>query len=78
MTFIDTADIYAPPLGHDGPQRDDRRQGGASYGGNTDDVVIATKGGITRSEGEELGPRRLAGLPAVRGGEVAAQRSAST
>ena len=36
----------------------------ASYGGNTDEVVIATKGGITRSEGDAWG--RNATMPYLR------------
>src|SRR4051794_742529 len=55
VTLLDTADVYAPSwdlMGHN-----ERIVGKAvkSYGGGTDDVVIATKGGITRSEGETWG-----------------------
>jgi aryl-alcohol dehydrogenase-like predicted oxidoreductase len=55
VTFIDTADIYAPSwdtMGHN-----ELLVGKAvrSYGGDTSDVVIGTKGGITRSEGEQWG-----------------------
>ena len=55
VTLIDTADVYAPTwdqMGHN-----ERIVGKAmkAYGGRTDDVVIATKGGITRSEGEQWG-----------------------
>ena len=55
ITLIDTADIYAPSwdrLGHN-----EALVGKAmrSYGSNSAGVVIATKGGITRSEGEEWG-----------------------
>ncbi|HYP44995.1 MAG TPA: aldo/keto reductase [Propionibacteriaceae bacterium] len=55
VTYIDTADIYAPSwdtMGHN-----ERIVGKAlkSYGGNTDRVVVGTKGGITRSEGEQWG-----------------------
>jgi len=55
VTFIDTADIYSPSwdtMGHN-----ELLVGKAvkSYGGNTDSVVIASKGGITRSEGEHWG-----------------------
>ena len=55
VTLIDTADIYAPSwdaMGHN-----EKIVGRAirSYGGDTDAVVIATKGGITRSEGEKWG-----------------------
>lgn len=55
VTLIDTADVYAPSwdaMGHN-----ERIVGKAvhSYGGGTDGVVVATKGGITRSEGEQWG-----------------------
>ena len=55
VTFIDTADIYAPTwdqMGHN-----ERIVGKAlrSYGGSTDGVVVGTKGGITRGEGETWG-----------------------
>jgi aryl-alcohol dehydrogenase-like predicted oxidoreductase len=53
VTFIDTADVYAPTwdtMGHN-----ERIVGKAlkSYGGSTDGVVVGTKGGIVRSEGEK-------------------------
>jgi aryl-alcohol dehydrogenase-like predicted oxidoreductase len=53
VTFIDTADVYAPTwdtMGHN-----ERIVGKAlkSYGGSTDGVVVATKGGIKRSEGDQ-------------------------
>ena len=55
ITFIDTADIYAPSwdtMGHN-----EQLVGKAlkAYGGATDDIVVATKGGITRGEGESWG-----------------------
>jgi aryl-alcohol dehydrogenase-like predicted oxidoreductase len=55
VTLIDTADVYAPSwdaMGHN-----ERIVGKAvhSYGGGTDGVVVATKGGITRSEGDTWG-----------------------
>jgi aryl-alcohol dehydrogenase-like predicted oxidoreductase len=55
VTFIDTADIYSPTwdtMGHN-----ERIVGRAlkSYAGSTDGVVVGTKGGITRSEGEQWG-----------------------
>lgn len=55
VTFIDTADIYAPSwdtMGHN-----EVLVGTAlkSYGGSLDGVVVGTKGGITRSEGEGWG-----------------------
>lgn len=55
VTLIDTADIYAPSwdqMGHN-----ERLIGRAlkNYGGSTDGVVVATKGGITRKDGERWG-----------------------
>ena len=55
VTLIDTADIYAPTWDSMGHNEILVRKAMASYGGNTDEVVIATKGGITRSEGEVWG-----------------------
>ena len=55
VTLIDTADCYAPEwdqMGHN-----ERIVGKAvrTWGGDRDSVVIATKGGITRSEGNVWG-----------------------
>nr|WP_210727992.1 aldo/keto reductase [Cellulomonas septica] len=55
VTLIDTADIYGPSwdaMGHN-----ERLVGEAvrTWGGGTSDVVIATKGGITRGPGESWG-----------------------
>ena len=55
VTFIDTADIYAPSwdtMGHN-----ELLIGKAlkTYGGSLDGVVVGTKGGITRGEGETWG-----------------------
>jgi aryl-alcohol dehydrogenase-like predicted oxidoreductase len=55
VTLIDTADIYAPAwdqVGHN-----ERLVGEAvrSWGGDASQVVVTTKGGITRSEGEQWG-----------------------
>ena len=52
VTFIDTADVYAPTwdtMGHN-----ERIVGEAvrTWSGSADDVVIGTKGGIVRGEGE--------------------------
>jgi aryl-alcohol dehydrogenase-like predicted oxidoreductase len=55
ITLIDTADVYAPTWDSMGHNETLIRKAMASYGGNTDDVVIATKGGITRSEGNVFG-----------------------
>lgn len=55
VTFIDTADIYAPSwdtMGHN-----ERIVGEAirTYTGSTAGVVVGTKGGVTRGEGETWG-----------------------
>jgi aryl-alcohol dehydrogenase-like predicted oxidoreductase len=55
VTLIDTADIYAPSWDTMGHNETLVGKGMRSYGGNTDSVVIATKGGITREEGERWG-----------------------
>src|SRR5215210_7711787 len=55
VTLIDTADVYAPTWDTMGHNEKLVGKAVASYGGNTDDVVIATKGGITRSEGNVFG-----------------------
>src|SRR5436190_23085570 len=55
VTFIDTADIYAPSW--DQMDHNETLVGKAlkSYGAGTDHVIVGTKGGITRSEGERWG-----------------------
>lgn len=55
ITFIDTADIYAPSW--DSVGHNERIVGEAvrTYSGDTSDIFIATKGGITRCEGEVWG-----------------------
>ena len=55
ITLIDTADIYAPSWDTMGHNENLVRKALASYGNSTDGVVIATKGGITRSEGDRFG-----------------------
>jgi aryl-alcohol dehydrogenase-like predicted oxidoreductase len=64
ITLIDTADIYAPSWDSMGHNETVVRKAMAAYGGNRDEVVIATKGGITRSDGETWG--RDASLPYLR------------
>jgi aryl-alcohol dehydrogenase-like predicted oxidoreductase len=64
VTLIDTADIYAPTWDSMGHNESLVGKAMASYGGNTDDVVIGTKGGITRSEGNVFG--RNATMPYLR------------
>ena len=55
VTLIDTADIYSPSWDTMGHNELIVGKAVKSWGGNTDDVVIATKGGITRGEGETWG-----------------------
>jgi aryl-alcohol dehydrogenase-like predicted oxidoreductase len=64
ITLIDTADIYAPTWDSMGHNEALVGKAVASYGGDTDGVVIATKGGITRSEGDVFG--RNATMPYLR------------
>ncbi|RRD48017.1 aldo/keto reductase [Tessaracoccus sp. OH4464_COT-324] len=55
VTLIDTADIYAPSwdaMGHNERVISDALR---SYPGDTGGVVVATKAGITRNEGESWG-----------------------
>ena len=52
VTLIDTADVYAPPSVAMGHNEQIVGKAVRSYAGNTDQVVIATKGGIIR-EGDE-------------------------
>jgi len=55
VTLIDTADIYAPSWDAMGHNETLVGKALRSYGGDTDSVVVATKGGITRSAGEQWG-----------------------
>lgn len=64
VTFIDTADIYAPSWDTMGHNEQLIGKAVASYGGSTDALVIGTKGGITRGEGETWG--RDGSLPYLR------------
>lgn len=55
VTLVDTADIYAPSwdtMGHNETIVGKALKG---YGGGTDGVVVATKGGITRDDGDVWG-----------------------
>lgn len=54
VTLFDTADIYAPSWDQMGHNERILAKALASYG-DTDQVVVATKGGITRSEGDQWG-----------------------
>src|SRR5918993_1043018 len=64
ITLIDTADIYAPSWDTMGHNETVVRKAMAAYSGTRDEVVIATKGGVTRSDGEKWG--RDASLPYLR------------
>ena len=55
ITFVDTADIYAPTWDTMGHNETIVGKALRSYGGSTDGVVVGTKGGITRREGDEWG-----------------------
>ncbi|HEY5845334.1 MAG TPA: aldo/keto reductase [Microlunatus sp.] len=55
ITFVDTADIYAPTWDSMGHNETIVGLALRSYGGSTDGVVVGTKGGITRREGDEWG-----------------------
>lgn len=64
ITLIDTADIYSPTWDTMGHNEAIVGKAVASWGGDRDGLVIATKGGITRSEGEGWG--RNASMPYLR------------
>lgn len=55
VTFIDTADIYAPSWDAMGHNERVVAEALRTYDGDTSGVVVATKGGITRGEGETWG-----------------------
>jgi aryl-alcohol dehydrogenase-like predicted oxidoreductase len=55
VTYIDTADIYAPTWDSMGHNEEIVGRALASYGGDTSGVVVGTKGGITRGEGGSWG-----------------------
>ncbi len=55
VTLIDTADIYAPPWPPTGPTARALPAALAAYQGDRSRVVVATKAGITRGEGETWG-----------------------
>ncbi|MGV8845974.1 aldo/keto reductase [Tessaracoccus sp.] len=62
ITLIDTADIYAPQWDQMGHNEKLVAKALKAYGGRPDNVVIATKGGITRSadgEGRDGSPEYL-------------------
>ena len=55
VTFIDTADIYAPAWDEVGHNEKVVARALSTYGSSVDHVVVATKGGITRGPGESWG-----------------------
>lgn len=55
ITLIDTADIYAPTWGTMGHNERIVAKALAQWSGDRDSIVVATKGGITRGEGETWG-----------------------
>lgn len=55
VTFIDTADIYAPSWDAMGHNERIVAKALAERGGDRDGIVVGTKGGITRAEGEQWG-----------------------
>lgn len=54
VTYIDTADIYAPSWDTMGHNEEIIAEALASYG-DSEGVIVGTKGGMTRSEGEVWG-----------------------
>ncbi len=69
VTLIDTADCYAPRWDEMGHNERLVGKAVASWGGDRDGIVLATKGGITRGEGEAWGRD---GSPAYLRGQVEA------
>lgn len=55
VTLLDTADIYAPSWDSMGHNEEIIAEALATWGGDRSQIVVATKGGITRSEGEKWG-----------------------
>ncbi len=55
VTYIDTADIYAPSWDTMGHNEGIVARALASYGGSTDHIIVGTKGGITRGPDEAWG-----------------------
>lgn len=61
ITLLDTADIYAPSWDTMGHNETLVAEGLRTWGGDRSQVVVATKGGITRAEGEQWGRDGSAG-----------------
>jgi aryl-alcohol dehydrogenase-like predicted oxidoreductase len=55
VTLIDTADIYSPTWDTMGHNETIVGKALQTYGGSTEQVIVATKGGITRAEGDQWG-----------------------
>lgn len=55
VTLLDTSDIYAPAWNQVGHNERLIAEALRTWGGDKSRVVVATKGGITRSEGEQWG-----------------------
>jgi len=55
VTFLDTANIYAPAWNAIGHNEEVVKEALSMWDGDKSNLVIATKGGITRSEGEVWG-----------------------
>ncbi|MDR6168459.1 aryl-alcohol dehydrogenase-like predicted oxidoreductase [Microbacterium paludicola] len=55
VTLLDTADIYAPSWDTMGHNEEIMAEALATWSGDRSQIVVATKGGITRSEGEKWG-----------------------
>jgi aryl-alcohol dehydrogenase-like predicted oxidoreductase len=55
ITLLDTADIYAPSWDTMGHNEEIMAEALATWGGDRSQIVVATKGGITRSDGEKWG-----------------------
>ncbi|NYD66305.1 aldo/keto reductase [Agromyces atrinae] len=72
VTFIDTADIYAPSWDTVGHNESIVGRAVKSWGGDASQIVIGTKGGITRADGEVWG--RDGSLPYLRAAVEASLR----
>ena len=55
VTYVDTADIYAPAWDAMGHNEQVVARALRSYGSSVDHVIVGTKGGITRGPGESWG-----------------------
>lgn len=55
ITLVDTADIYAPSFDTMGHNEKIVAEGLRTWDGDASGIVVATKGGITRGEGESWG-----------------------